>query len=89
MSAAWRVVLRHRPGCAVAEGRGCPIRTWGIISVGGLVVGPGIGSLLPLGSSGIGTDRGRGRCDLTVWVDSVVSRAAPKQVLDVLRELDH
>jgi len=31
----------------------------------------------------------RGRCGLTVLIDSEVDRAALKQVLDVLRELDH
>jgi transposase len=31
----------------------------------------------------------RGRCGLTVWIDSEVDRPALKQVLDVLRELDH
>ncbi|AMK18940.1 IS66-like element accessory protein TnpA [Sphingobium herbicidovorans] len=31
----------------------------------------------------------RGRCGLTVSVDGEVDRAALKQVLDVLRELDH
>ena len=31
----------------------------------------------------------RGRCGLSVLVDSEVDRAALKQVLDVLRELDH
>jgi transposase len=31
----------------------------------------------------------RGRCGLTVLVDGEVDRSALKQVLDVLRELDH
>ncbi|WP_205452227.1 hypothetical protein, partial [Sphingobium estronivorans] len=31
----------------------------------------------------------RGRCGLTVLVDGDVDRAALKQVLDILRELDH